>query len=133
LAMGAVRLRSITANRRRSRAGKWSGSTISSPRTLGWPKLGRGNCRSGRTARAGGGGRGGSASATAIAQPGQQAAREGPMGSREGAWAVARPWEAEGRSSTAAARMARWGGGVSTRRGKMRDIYRGGSAGMMTA
>jgi hypothetical protein len=96
LAKGAVRLRPILANRRRSRPGKWSGSTISSPRTQGWPKLGRGNRRRGCTARAGGGGRGGSAPATVRAQPRQQAAREGPMGSREGAWVVARPWEAEG-------------------------------------
>jgi hypothetical protein len=55
--------------------------------------------------------------------PGQQATREGSMRSREGAWTVARPWEAEGgRSSTAAARMARWGYGVSAR-GK-RQYYR---------
>jgi hypothetical protein len=46
--------------------------------------------------RVGGGGRGGSASTTARARPGQQEAREGSMGSREGAWTVAQPWEAEG-------------------------------------
>jgi hypothetical protein len=47
--------------------------------------------------RAGGGGRrGGSGSATGIALPGQQAAREGPMEPREGAGMVARPWEAVG-------------------------------------
>jgi hypothetical protein len=69
-------------------------------------------------ARTGSGGRGGSAPATTRACPGQQVAREGPIGSRGGAWAVARPWEVGGRSSTAAARMARWGGNVGVRRGE---------------
>jgi hypothetical protein len=57
--------------------------------------LGQGTRRRGRTARTDGGGRGGSAPATTRAQPGQQVAREGPIRSRKGAWAVARPWEAE--------------------------------------
>jgi hypothetical protein len=57
--MGAAWLRPIPVSRQRSRSGKWSGSTISSPRTQGWPKLGRGNRRRRRTARTGGSGRGG--------------------------------------------------------------------------
>jgi hypothetical protein len=52
--------------------------------------------------RTGGGGHDGSAPATALARPGQQAAQEGPMESREGAGKVARPLEAVG---------ARLGGG----------------------
>jgi hypothetical protein len=63
-------------------------------------------------------GRGGSAPATTRARLGQQVAREGPIGSRKGAWAVARPWEAGGRSSTAAAQMARWSGNADVRRGE---------------
>jgi hypothetical protein len=55
--------------------------------------LGRRSRRCGRTARAGGGG---SAPATGIARPGQQAAQEGPMEPREGAGMVARPWEVVG-------------------------------------
>jgi hypothetical protein len=40
-------------------------------------------------ARSSGGGRGGSAPAMTRAWPGQQVARDRPIGSREGAWAVA--------------------------------------------
>jgi hypothetical protein len=46
--------------------------------------------------RAGGSGRDGSAPATGIARPGQQAAREGPMETREWAGMVAWPWEVVG-------------------------------------
>jgi hypothetical protein len=88
-----------------------------SPRAWGWPELGRGTRRRGRTATTGGG-RDGSAPAATRAQPGQQTSREGPIGSRKGAWAVARPWEAGGRSSTAAAWMAQWSGNAGMRRGE---------------
>jgi hypothetical protein len=45
------------------------------------------------------------------ARPGQQVARDGPIGSREGAWAVARPWMA-GRGA-ARRRRRGWRGGVA--------------------
>jgi hypothetical protein len=67
--------------------------------------------RRGRTARTDGGGRGGSAPATARARPGQQVARGGSIGSREGTWAVARPWKA-GRGA-APRRRCGWRGGVA--------------------
>jgi hypothetical protein len=70
--------------------------------------LGRRDRQHGRTARADGGSRGGSAPATAGARPGQQEARAGPIGSRGGARTVARPWEEGGCNSTAVAQMARW-------------------------
>jgi hypothetical protein len=89
-----------------------------SPRAWGWPELGRGTRRRGRTAKTGGGGRGGSAPATTRARPRQQVAREGLIGSKKGAWAVARPWEAGGRTSTVAARMAQWSGNAGVRRGE---------------
>jgi hypothetical protein len=111
LAMGAARLRPIPSNRQCSRSGKWSGSTISSPRTQGWPKLGRRMRRRGRTARTGGVGRGGSALATTRALLGQQVARDGSTGSREGTWVVARPWKA-GRGA-ARRRRRGWRGGVA--------------------
>jgi hypothetical protein len=47
----------VPANRRRSRSGRWWGSTTRSPRVQGWPKLGQGSRRRGCTARTGGGGR----------------------------------------------------------------------------
>jgi hypothetical protein len=69
--------------------------------------------RCGRTARDGGGGRGGSTPATTRVRPGQQMAHDGPIGSREGAWTIARPWVAGG------------GGARRWRRG-----WRGGAAGV---
>jgi hypothetical protein len=50
---------------------------------------------------------------TTRARPGQQVARDGPIGSREEAWAVAQPWKA-GRD--AARRWRRgWLGGAAVR------------------
>jgi hypothetical protein len=86
--------------------------------------LGRRTCRRGRMARTDGGGRGGSAPAMARAGPEQQEARDGSIGSREGTRAVARPWKAGGRSSTAAARMARWRGNADGGGGK-RGVFIG--------
>jgi hypothetical protein len=73
----------IPVSRPRSRSGEWWGTTTCSPRAWGWPELGRRSCRSGRTAMAGGAGRGGSVLATASARLGLQATRIGPTGSRE--------------------------------------------------
>jgi hypothetical protein len=82
-----------------------------SPRAWGWPELGQEMRRCGHTAKTSGGGCGGSAPATTRTQPGQQVAREGPIGSRKGAWAAARPWEAGGGG---ARRWRRgWRGGVA--------------------
>jgi hypothetical protein len=67
--------------------------------------------RRGRTASTGGGGRGGSAPAMSRARPGQQVARDSSIGSREGTWAVARPWKA-GRGA-APRRQHGWRGGVA--------------------
>jgi hypothetical protein len=90
--------------------------------------LGRRTRRRGRTARTDSGGRGGSAPTTTRARPGQQVARDGSIGSREGTWAVARLWKA-GRG---AARWRRrgWNGGeaMPMEEGEMRGIYRSGSA-----
>jgi hypothetical protein len=59
LAWGSGGSGRIPANRRRSRPGRWLGSTIGSPRAQGWPKLRRGNRQRGRTARTCGGRRDG--------------------------------------------------------------------------
>jgi hypothetical protein len=82
----------------------------------------------GRTVRIGGGGRGGLAPATTQARPGQQVAHDSSIRSREGTWAVARPWKA----GTGAARQRRrgWRGGMamSAGGGEKLGIYRGSSA-----
>jgi hypothetical protein len=90
--------------------------------------LGRRTRRRGRTARTDGGGRGGSAPAMTRARPGQQVARGGSVGSREGTWAVARPWKA-GRG-IARRRRRGWRGGeaMPAEEGEMWGIYRSGSA-----
>jgi hypothetical protein len=90
--------------------------------------LGRRTRRRGRTARTDDGGRGGSAPATTRAQPGQQVARDGSIGSREGTWAVARPWKA-GRG-TARRRRRGWRSGeaMPAEEGEMSGIYRSGLA-----
>jgi hypothetical protein len=85
-----------------------------SPRAWGWPELGWGTRRRGRTEKTGGG-RGGSAPATTRARPGQQVAREGPIGSRKGAWAVSRPWVAGGDGAQRRRRGWRGGRGVGRR------------------
>jgi hypothetical protein len=72
----------------------------------------------------GGGDRGGSVPAMASTQPRQQAARTGPMGSREGARTVARPWEEEGAQLDGGDADGAVGGGVGVRRGKTCDFYR---------
>jgi hypothetical protein len=80
--------------------------------------------------KAGGGGGGGSAPATARIRPGQQVAREGPIGSRKGAWAVVRPWE------VGAVKLDGGGADGAVERqcrrdeGRTRGIYRGGSTGV---
>jgi hypothetical protein len=48
--------------------------------------------------------------------------RTGPMGSREGAQAVARPWEEGGAQLDEGGAV---GSGVGARRGKTRGFYRG--------
>jgi hypothetical protein len=90
--------------------------------------LGRRIHRRGRMTRTDGGGRGGSAPATTRARPGQQVAHDDSIGSREGAWAVARPWKA-GRGASRR-RQRGWRGGVAmpAEEGEMRGIYRCGSA-----
>jgi hypothetical protein len=90
--------------------------------------LGRRTRRRGRTTRTDGGGRGGSAPVTTRARPGQQVARDGSIGSREGTRVVARPWKA-GRGA-ARRRRRGWRGGeaMPAEEGEMRGIYRSGSA-----
>jgi hypothetical protein len=78
LAIGAARLRPIPANRRRSRPGRWWGSTTCSPRALWWLKFGQRGCRRGRTTGTGGSGRGGWCCRREGARPGQGAVRLGP-------------------------------------------------------
>jgi hypothetical protein len=58
--MGGGGANQIPAGRLHSRSGKRWCTTTCSPRAWGWPELGRRSCRSGRTAMAGGGDRGGS-------------------------------------------------------------------------
>jgi hypothetical protein len=60
LAWGGGGAGRIPASRPRSRPGKRWSTTTCSPRAWGRPELGWRSCRSGRTAMAGGGGRGGS-------------------------------------------------------------------------
>jgi hypothetical protein len=55
LAWGGGGAGRISASRPCSRPGKWWGTTLCSPRALGWPELGRGTRRRGRTAKTGGG------------------------------------------------------------------------------
>jgi hypothetical protein len=86
----------IPASRPRSRPGKRWGTTMCSPMAWGWPELGRRTRWRGRVVKTGGGHRGGSAPAATGAWRRQRVAREGPIGSRKGAWVVARPWEAGG-------------------------------------
>jgi hypothetical protein len=93
--------------------------------------LGRRDRQHGRTARADGGSRGGSAPATAGARPGQQEARAGPIGSRGGARTVARPWEEGGVQLDGGGTDGAMGGGVGTRRGKTRGFYRGKASPVM--
>jgi hypothetical protein len=90
--------------------------------------LGQRTRRRGRTARTYGSGRSGSAPATTRARPGQQVARDGSIWSRDGTWAVARPWKA--RRGAARRRRRRWRGGVATpaEEGETRGIYRSDSA-----
>jgi hypothetical protein len=52
LAVGAARLAGILWDRRRSRPGKGSGSTMCSPRIGWWPRLGRRDCWRGRAVAA---------------------------------------------------------------------------------
>jgi hypothetical protein len=94
-----------------------------SHRAWGWPELGRGTHRRWRTAKTGGSDRGGSAPATTRARPGQQVARDGPIGSRKGAWAVAQPWEAGG--GGARRRRRRWRSGAADARRKGEHLNRG--------
>jgi hypothetical protein len=89
LAMGGGGAGQIPASRPRSRPGKRRGTTVGSPRAWGWLELGRRTRRRGRAAGTDGGGRGGSAPAMAWARPGQQVARDGSIGSKEGIGTVA--------------------------------------------
>jgi hypothetical protein len=89
--------------------------------------------RRGRTTRTGDGGRGGSAPASTRARSGQQVAREGPIGSRKGACAVARPWKPEGAQLDGSDADGAVGRQCRRVEGRMSDIYRGGLGGMTTA
>jgi hypothetical protein len=51
------------------------------------------------------------------------------MGSREGAWTVARPWEVEGAQLDGGGVDGAVGGCVGARRGKTHGIYREGLVG----
>jgi hypothetical protein len=88
LAMGAARLWPIPANLRRSRRGRWLGSTMCSPRAQGWPKLGRRGRQRGRTARTRGGVCGGRCCRRGSVWAGQQAALGAPVRPRGSARVV---------------------------------------------
>jgi hypothetical protein len=90
----------IPANRRRSRPGRWWGSTTRSPRAQGWPKLGRGSRQHGNTARTGGGGRSGWCYQRGRLPTCQQAEAMSHLRARGGVGSVGQRWKArENRSS----------------------------------
>jgi hypothetical protein len=75
LAVGAARLAGIRRGRRRSRPGKGSGSTRSSPRAQGWPRFKWRQLRRARSAALGGAGRYGLASGETATRAAQGVAR----------------------------------------------------------
>jgi hypothetical protein len=77
---------------RRTRAGKGSGSSRSSPRTYWWPRLGQRCRRRGSSTVADGGGRGGAVSGEEAARGGQGAGRACRAIARGGAKQLTRRW-----------------------------------------
>jgi hypothetical protein len=100
-AMGGGGAGRIPASQPRSRSGKRWGTTTCSPRAWEWPELGRRSCRSGRTATADGGSRGGSGSGEGRAQGWQSVMWGGATGSKETTHACGGPGASEAAATAA--------------------------------